>query len=79
MPNAADQPPPTPAPADLSQRIARFVVRTRYEDLPAAAAQAARRSILDAVGVSLAATFGFLAACLAAVAWIFKTGWRLRT
>ncbi|MCR5873828.1 ABC transporter permease [Phenylobacterium sp. J426] len=31
------------------------------------------------VGVSLAATFGFLALCLAAVAWIFKTGWRLKT
>ncbi|MGA0605856.1 ABC transporter permease [Phenylobacterium sp. VNQ135] len=31
------------------------------------------------VGVSLAATFGFLALCLAAVGWIFKTGWRLKT
>jgi ABC-2 type transport system permease protein len=31
------------------------------------------------VGVSLAATAGFLAACLAAVGWIFRTGWRLKT
>jgi ABC-2 type transport system permease protein len=31
------------------------------------------------VGVSLAATLGFLAACLAAVTWIFRTGWRLKT
>ena len=31
------------------------------------------------VGVSLAATLVFLAACLAAVTWIFRTGWRLKT
>jgi ABC-2 type transport system permease protein len=31
-----------------------------------------------AVGVSLAATLGFFAACLAAVAWIFRTGYRLK-
>jgi ABC-2 type transport system permease protein len=31
------------------------------------------------VGVSLAATAGFLAVCLAAVWWIFRTGWRLKT
>jgi ABC-2 type transport system permease protein len=31
------------------------------------------------VGVSLAATAGFLALCLAAVTWIFRTGWRLKT
>ena len=31
------------------------------------------------VGISLAATLGFLAACLAAVTWIFRTGWRLKT
>jgi len=31
------------------------------------------------VGVSLAATLGFLAACLAAVTFIFRTGWRLKT
>lgn len=30
------------------------------------------------VGVSVAATFGFLALCLAAVWWIFHTGWRLK-
>jgi ABC-2 type transport system permease protein len=31
------------------------------------------------VGVSLAATLGFLTACLAAVTVIFRTGWRLKT
>jgi len=31
------------------------------------------------VGVSLAITLGFLAVCLAAVWWIFKTGYRLKT
>jgi len=30
------------------------------------------------IGVSLAAILGFLAACLLAVWWIFKTGWRLK-
>jgi ABC-2 type transport system permease protein len=32
-----------------------------------------------AVGISIAATVGFLVVCLAAVRWIFKTGYRLRT
>ena len=31
------------------------------------------------VGVSLAMTCGFLAASIAIVAWIFKTGYRLKT
>jgi ABC-2 type transport system permease protein len=31
-----------------------------------------------AVGVSLAVTAGFLAVCLIAIAWIFKTGWRMK-
>jgi ABC-2 type transport system permease protein len=31
-----------------------------------------------AVGVSLAATLGFLLACLAIVWWIFRTGYRLK-
>jgi ABC-2 type transport system permease protein len=31
------------------------------------------------VGISLAMTFVFLAACLAVVAWIFRTGYRLKT
>jgi ABC-2 type transport system permease protein len=30
------------------------------------------------VGVSLAATVGFMVACLVAVAWIFRTGYRLK-
>jgi ABC-2 type transport system permease protein len=31
------------------------------------------------VGLSLLATLGFLLACLMAVTWIFKTGWKLKT
>jgi ABC-2 type transport system permease protein len=31
------------------------------------------------VGISFGMTLGFLALCIAAVAWIFKTGYRLRT
>jgi ABC-2 type transport system permease protein len=31
------------------------------------------------VGVSLAMTLGFFAICLAVVAWIFKTGYRLKS
>lgn len=31
------------------------------------------------VGISLAATLGFLLICLAVVAWIFKTGYRLKS
>lgn len=31
------------------------------------------------VGVSLAATFGFMVACLAAITWIFRTGYKLKT
>ena len=30
------------------------------------------------VGISIAATLGFMAVCLAAIWWIFKTGYRLR-
>jgi len=30
------------------------------------------------VGISLAATFGFLALCVIAVWWIFKTGYKLK-
>jgi len=30
------------------------------------------------VGISLAATLGFFAACLAVVWWIFKTGYKLK-
>jgi ABC-2 type transport system permease protein len=31
------------------------------------------------VGTSLGMTLGFLGLCLAAVWWIFKTGWKLKT
>ena len=31
------------------------------------------------VGLSLAAIFGFLAICMAIIAWMFKTGYRLKT
>ena len=30
------------------------------------------------IGVSVAATFGFLAICLAVIAWMFRTGYRLK-
>jgi ABC-2 type transport system permease protein len=31
------------------------------------------------IGVSLALTVGFLALCIAVIAWIFRSGWRLRS
>lgn len=31
------------------------------------------------VGVAVAFTFAFLAVCIGIIAWIFRTGWRLRT
>ncbi|WP_375271461.1 ABC transporter permease [Sphingomonas sp.] len=31
------------------------------------------------IALSLGVTLGFLVACLAAIAWIFKTGWRLKS
>jgi ABC-2 type transport system permease protein len=31
------------------------------------------------VGVSLAMIAGFMAACLAGIAWIFRTGYRLKS
>ena len=31
-----------------------------------------------AIGISLAVTFAFLLLCLGIIAWIFKTGWRLK-
>ena len=31
-----------------------------------------------AVGISFAATLGFMALCLAAVWWVFRTGYRLK-
>jgi ABC-2 type transport system permease protein len=30
------------------------------------------------IGVSLGLTLGFLAVCIGVIAWIFRTGWRLR-
>jgi ABC-2 type transport system permease protein len=30
------------------------------------------------VGISIAAILGFLVVCLAAVWWIFRTGWKLK-
>jgi ABC-2 type transport system permease protein len=32
-----------------------------------------------AVGVSLSMTVGFMILCIAVIAWIFKTGYRLRS
>ena len=31
------------------------------------------------VGISLAVTAGFFAACLTWIGWIFRTGWRLKS
>ena len=31
-----------------------------------------------AVGISLAATFGFMLLCLGAITWIFRTGYKLK-
>jgi 2-methylcitrate dehydratase PrpD len=46
----------------LTRALARHLARTRYADLPAAAVRAAKRSLLDAVGVSLGAS-GLEPAC----------------
>ena len=45
------------------------------------AEQTARRAVWTTdvgVGISLAMTIVFLAACLAIVGWIFRTGYRLK-
>src|SRR6266511_2022128 len=39
-----------------SQTLAEFVAELRYEDLPTAVVEAAKRHLLDAVGVTLAAS-----------------------
>jgi 2-methylcitrate dehydratase PrpD len=41
---------------DLSRRLSEHVAGARFEDLPAAAVEAAKRSLLDAVGVMLGAS-----------------------
>ena len=46
----------------LSQRLAEHVARTRFEDVPDVAIEAAKRSLLDAIGVSLGAS-GLEPAC----------------
>jgi 2-methylcitrate dehydratase PrpD len=40
----------------LSQRLSAHIARVRYEDLPPAAVEGAKRSLLDAIGVSLGAS-----------------------
>jgi 2-methylcitrate dehydratase PrpD len=42
--------------ADLSEDFAAFVAGTRYDDLPADAVEGAKKSVLDTLGVILAAT-----------------------
>lgn len=44
------------AVADVSHDLARFAATTRFEDLPEAAVEAAKKSILDTLGVILAAS-----------------------
>ncbi|MFT3816546.1 MAG: MmgE/PrpD family protein [Rubrivivax sp.] len=46
----------TTTTADLSRDFAAFVANTRYDDLPPAAVEGAKKSILDTLGVILAAT-----------------------
>ena len=41
---------------NVSQAIANYIASARFEDLPAEAAEAAKKSLLDTVGVMLAAT-----------------------
>jgi 2-methylcitrate dehydratase PrpD len=41
---------------DLSERLAAHIIRTRFEDIPEAAVAVTKRSIVDAVGVMLAAS-----------------------
>jgi 2-methylcitrate dehydratase PrpD len=43
-------------PSDLCHEFANYVVNTRYEDLPRDAIEAAKKSILDTLGVILAAS-----------------------
>ena len=54
--NATACPPPvqTEANGSLTADLAKFAVTLRYEDLPAEAVDAARRSLLDAIGCGLA-------------------------
>ncbi len=40
----------------ISERIADFIAKTNYEDLPRMAIETAKKSLLDAIGVTLAAT-----------------------
>lgn len=47
---------PVAAPADLSGNFAAVTVNTRYEDIPEAARERARQSILDTLGVIIAAS-----------------------
>ncbi|NEI82246.1 MmgE/PrpD family protein, partial [Rhizobium ruizarguesonis] len=42
--------------ADLSQELAEFAANTRFADLPPAAVEAAKKSVLDTIGVMLAAS-----------------------
>ncbi len=42
--------------ADLSQQLAEFAANTRFADLPPAAVEAAKKSVLDTIGVMLAAS-----------------------
>jgi 2-methylcitrate dehydratase PrpD len=55
--------PPKPDPdSGESRALAEFVARTRFEDLPAHVVEMTKRSILDAIGVSLGAS-GLEPAC----------------
>lgn len=50
------QTPSTSQSLDIARHFAEFAANARYEDLPAAAREAAKKSILDTLGVMLAAS-----------------------
>ena len=60
---------------DLCHMLARHIAGVRYQDLPAVAADAARKSILDTIGVTLAAS-GMEPAVRGVADLVRETGWR---
>lgn len=58
-----------------SLALAQYVERTRFSDLPASVIQATKRSILDAIGVSLAAS-GLESACKPFLDYAMEAGGR---
>jgi 2-methylcitrate dehydratase PrpD len=71
---AASEPAPTIDPqSGESLALARYVAQTRFEDLPADVVTMTKRAILDAIGVSLAAS-GLEPACTPFIELAIETG-----